>query len=185
MRISYTGKPQKLTLPQQKKLDAKFAKLSKLIDSRKGEKEAHVILTSERHLSRAEITVQCFDHSLIGVGADAGEFQAMAEALENIEKQLLKLRAKRRDTHRGSKAERAVESAAPAEEPEAEDAGAEVPASRVFRVGSHRARKPMTLDEAVLEMEKSRDYVVYRDAESDRLSVLVRRRDGNFDLVQS
>ena len=43
----------------------------------------------------------------------------------------------------------------------------------------------MTLDEAVLEMDSSRDYLVYRDAESDKVSVLVRRRDGHFDLVES
>jgi hypothetical protein len=43
----------------------------------------------------------------------------------------------------------------------------------------------MTLDEAILVMDKSRDYLVYRDAETDKVSVLVRRRDGNFDLVES
>ena len=43
----------------------------------------------------------------------------------------------------------------------------------------------MTLDEALLEIEKSGDYVVYRDAETDRLSVLLRRRDGHFDLVEA
>ena len=43
----------------------------------------------------------------------------------------------------------------------------------------------MTLDEAMLEMENSRDYLVYRDSETDRVSVLVRRRDGNFDLIEA
>ena len=57
-------------------------------------------------------------------------------------------------------------------------------ARRVFRVNHHRTRKPMTLDEALLEMDKDRDYLVYRDAETDRFAVLVRRRDGNFDLVE-
>ena len=42
----------------------------------------------------------------------------------------------------------------------------------------------MTIDEALLEMENDRDYLVYRDADSDRLSVLMRRRDGHFDLVE-
>jgi putative sigma-54 modulation protein len=50
-------------------------------------------------------------------------------------------------------------------------------------------RKPMTLDEALLEMEQNRDYLVYRDADRDPqregLSVLVRRRDGHFDLIES
>ena len=43
----------------------------------------------------------------------------------------------------------------------------------------------MTLEEAVLEMEKDRSYLIYRDAETERVSVLVRRNDGNFDLVQA
>jgi putative sigma-54 modulation protein len=176
MRVTYTGTQQKLAPSQQKKLEAKFAKLSKLIDSRKGEREAHVILTAERHLNRAEVTVQCFDHSLVGVGADSDPLSAVAEAVEKLEKQLLKLRAKRRDTGRGSK-----ESWEPPGGAESE----EVSEGRVFRVDSHKARKPMTLDEALLEMEKALDYLVYRDAETDRVSILVRRRDGNFDLIES
>jgi hypothetical protein len=47
----------------------------------------------------------------------------------------------------------------------------------------------MTLDEALLEMEQNRDYLVYRDADREAqregLSVLVRRRDGHFDLIES
>ena len=58
------------------------------------------------------------------------------------------------------------------------------PGHHVYRVNHHQKRKPMTLDEAVLEMEKDRDYLVYRDAETDRVSVLLRRRDGHFDLVE-
>ena len=42
----------------------------------------------------------------------------------------------------------------------------------------------MTLDEALLEMDDARDYMVYRDAATDRVAVLIRRRDGHFDLVE-
>jgi len=41
------------------------------------------------------------------------------------------------------------------------------------------------LEEALLQMNKTRDYLVYRDAETDRIAVLVRRRDGNYDLVEA
>lgn len=41
----------------------------------------------------------------------------------------------------------------------------------------------MTLDEALIAVE-GRDYVVYRDAQRDCVSVLIRRADGNFDLVE-
>jgi putative sigma-54 modulation protein len=43
----------------------------------------------------------------------------------------------------------------------------------------------MTLDEAVLQMDDKRDYLVYRDAQTDRVVMLVRRRDGHFDLVEA
>jgi putative sigma-54 modulation protein len=43
----------------------------------------------------------------------------------------------------------------------------------------------MTVDEAILEMDSDRDYLVYHDADTDRLSVLFRRRDGNFDLIEA
>jgi putative sigma-54 modulation protein len=43
----------------------------------------------------------------------------------------------------------------------------------------------MTLDEALIEMEKARDYLVYRDTETGRVNVLMRRRDGHFDLVEA
>ncbi len=56
---------------------------------------------------------------------------------------------------------------------------------RVFRVNHRDEHKPMTLDEAVLEMDQSRDYMVYQDAGREGLSILVRRRDGHFDLIES
>jgi hypothetical protein len=43
----------------------------------------------------------------------------------------------------------------------------------------------MTLEEALLEIELDRDYVVYRDAGTNRFSLLLRRRDGNFELIET
>jgi putative sigma-54 modulation protein len=57
------------------------------------------------------------------------------------------------------------------------------PERRIYHVNQQK-RKPMTLDEAVIQMDNKRDYLVYRDAQTDRVSVLVRRRDGHFDLVE-
>jgi hypothetical protein len=34
-------------------------------------------------------------------------------------------------------------------------------------------------------MESNRDYLVYTDADTERINVLVRRRDGNFDLIEA
>jgi len=177
MRVTYKGIKQELPANLQQKLDARFAKLSKLLEKR-GEREAHVILTSERHLRQAEITVQFYDHQLVGVGADTDLFTALSVALDKLETQVHKQSEKWREKTRRSKNGGATETAAPAA---GEEAARE---RRVFRVNHHEKRKPMTLEEALLEMEQDRDYLVYRDADKHCLSVLVRRRDGHFDLIE-
>lgn len=176
MKITYTGKQTELTPKQQAKLDAKFAKFSKLLE-RKGEKEAHVVITTERHLQQAEVTLNIYSHSLVGVGSDTDPFTAICDAVDKMEKQILKLRAKWRDTKRKSAlAEETLETVSVEEE------GSQ--SGKVYRVNHSQARKPMTIEEAMLEMESGQDYLVYNDAEKGRLSVLVRRRDGNFDLIE-
>jgi putative sigma-54 modulation protein len=180
MNVSYKGIKQELPPRIQRRLDAKFAKLSKLLE-RRGEKEAHVIVTSERHLHRAEITIQFYDHQLVAIGSDNDLFAAMSDALEKLEKQALKQRTRFREKHRRKEGPVKAEVARRETTPAARD-GQET--RRVFRVDHHERRKPITLDEALLEME-GRDYLVYRDADKGRTAVLVRRRDGHIDLIES
>ena len=178
MKITYTGRQVELAPAQLKKLEAQFSKIGKLLDGRR-EVEAHVILSLERHLHHAEATVHYYGHQLAGLGSSADLFTAIHSAAEKLGKQAVKAREKWRDTKRTPR-----KANAPAE-PEAAPAAPEPPTEqRVYRVNHHERRKPMTLDEALLEMDKSRDYLVYRDADSDRVSVLVRRRDGHFDLIE-
>jgi putative sigma-54 modulation protein len=178
MKITYTGRQVELAPAQLKKLEARFAKVGKLLDGRR-ECEAHVILSLERHLHHAEVTINYYHHQLVGLGSNNDLFTAIHSAVEKLEKQVVKTRTKWRDTKRTPrKTVAAAITARP--EPEAEPENER----RVYRVNHRQARKPMTLDEALLEMDKDRDYLVYRDAESDRLAVLVRRRDGHFDLVE-
>lgn len=182
MKISYTGKIPKLQPTQEQKLEARFAKLGKLLDRRGEEKDVRIILTTERHLTHAEITVNWYDHPFVCTGSDADVYSALTKAVDKLEKQVQKQQTKWRDTKRvATKGKAAPAAAAPEGAPEPADA----PERKIFRVNQHSRRKPMTIEEAMIEMEKDRDYMVYRDAETDRLSVLVRRRDGHFDLVEA
>ena len=179
MKVSYTGIHNQLPPKIQAKLDGKFAKLSRLLDGR-GEREAHVIVTQERHLYKAEVTLQFYDHQLVSVGSDADLFTALSSALDKLDKQAVKQRSKWREKKR--RKEGPVRVAAEQASTAAPEAAEE---RRVFRVNANGRRKPMTLDEAILEMDPDRPYLVYRDAEREGLSVLVRRRDGHFDLIES
>ena len=180
MKITYTGRQVELAPAQLKKLEARFAKIGKLLDGRR-ECEAHVILSLERHLHQAEATVNYYGHQLVGLGSSSDLFTAIHSAAEKLEKQAVKARDQvARHQARAAQGRRRSSRRLAAERPKPNRR----PKRRVYRVNHHQKRKPMTLEEAVLEMEKKRDYLVYRDAETDRVSVLVRRRDGHFDLVE-
>jgi len=199
MKITYRGIAQQLPPQLQKKVDVKFGKLSKLLE-RRGEKEAHVALTTERHRHHAEITLQFYDHKLVGEGEDADIFTAMSVALEKLEKQAVTQRGKWREKarrHNGAgikhpdpdRVEATPVKPVRGTATKGASAGAKAtgraPAQRVFRVNHLNRRKPMTLDEAMMEMESGREYMVYRDSDRECVSVLVRRRDGNFDLIEA
>ena len=179
MKITYTGRQVELAPAQLKKLEARFAKIGRLLDGRE-ERDAHVVLSLERKTHQAEATVHYYNHQLVGLGSNADLFTAIHLATEKLEKQCVKARTKWRDAKRiphKSAPEVETEKAAPAEA----DSG---PGRQVYKIKPAQRRKPMTVEEAVLEMDNSRDYLVYRDAQTDRVSVLLRRRDGHFDLVE-
>ena len=183
MKITYTGRQVELAPAQLKKLEARFAKIGKLL-SGKRECEAHIVLSLERHLHRAEATIRYFNHQLVGLGSSSDLFEAIHGAAEKLEKQAVKTRTKWRDTKRAPRPAGQEEPAPPklvgkkkvAPEPQTD--------RFIYHVEHHKSRKPMTLEEAVLEMD-GRDYLVYRDAKTERMVMLVRRRDGHFDMVEA
>ena len=179
MKTTYTGRQVELAPAQLKKLEARFAKVGKLLDGRE-ERDAHVVLSLERKTHKAEATINYYGQQLVGLGSSADLFTAINEATEKLEKQSLKARAKWRDSKRTPRKpvlEAATEKAVPAE------ADGE-PAQQVHKVKPAAKHKPMTVEEAVLEMDATKNYLVYRDAQTDRVSVLLRRKDGHFDLVE-
>jgi putative sigma-54 modulation protein len=184
MHVSYRGVHHDLDPKLQEKLDAKFSKIARLLE-RRGEQEAHVVVTTERHLHNAEITLQFYGHQLVGECSDADLFTSIQTAVEKLEKQAVKVREKWREKHRRA------DTAPPSEDNDSTESGESRSVDggskelRVFRVNHHERRKPMTLEEAVIEIGSDREYVVYRDADKECVSVLVRRRDGNFDLIES
>ena len=49
---------------------------------------------------------------------------------------------------------------------------------------THLQIKPMTIEEAALLLEESKnEFVVFRDASSDRVAVLYKRKDNNYGLI--
>jgi ribosome-associated translation inhibitor RaiA len=202
MKITFTGKQDKLNPSEERKLAMAFAKLSKLLE-RRGEKGAQVILSAERHLKLAEVRVNFYDNALVGIGSGSSQFMAMMDAVEKVEKQALKTRGKWRDTKRSTPS-RVTKPGAGLEQAEflpespvggkaarkaarqaAKQAAKTPKPDRVVKAGGRGHGKPMTAEEAMMAFDDGQDYIVYRDTDSDKLSVLIRRRDGRVDLVEA
>jgi len=196
MKLIYSGKTKEFTPEFEERIVAKLTKLSKISEQR-GEREVHFLHHVERHLHKVEILMNFYDNQLVGEGADADLTVALTQAVEKLEKQLIKQRDRWRDTHRAAKAVRSdkenwngapINADRPLEKSEKRskpgvNGGERKP--KVFRVNYNDGRKPMTLEEALLEMDDTTDYVVYRNSQRNCLSVLVKRPDGNFDLIES
>ena len=108
MKVTYTGRQVDLTPAQSQKLLAEFQKVGKLLDNGRGEAEAHVVLSSERHLNNVEITVPYHNHELVGQGSDSDLFSAIHAAVDKLEKQAIRVREKWREGKRIPRQEPAV-----------------------------------------------------------------------------
>ena len=181
MNIHYTGRQVELSEAQKKKLEGKLQKIQKILGNRH-EPEVHVILSLERRLHHAEVTLNFRHHTMVVECSGADLPTVVQEAAEKLEKRILRNKDKWREQTRRGKSLRDIA----AEDGNAavkEDRGAAGP--RLFR-HAQPAAKPLTIEEAILEMEQpDRDYVFYCDADKGRPAVLFRRRDGNLQLVEA
>jgi len=192
MKLIVSGKTKEFTPDVQEKFSLKLGKLSKLIE-RRGEREAHVIHHMERHLHKIEVVMNLYDHQVAVKGSNADLDSALTDAATKLEKQVVKMRTKWRTTHRDAKGVRSSKESYQEPEPAPNGNGAKAVAKqgakpgkpKIFRVNYDEDSKPMTLAEAMLEMEGGGSYTVFRNSEADCISVLVRRADGHFDLIES
>ncbi|MBY0507142.1 MAG: HPF/RaiA family ribosome-associated protein [Bryobacteraceae bacterium] len=189
MQIAYTGKPHDLTKEQSDRLTLRLTKLGKLIDGKmvdgkSKEKKAHFILSQQRHLTKAEITLHYYGHDLIGIATHADKFRALSDALEKLEHQVQKLRQKWIDSKHLETSIKVKPVLDPASENGKTKTKAKPAKPRLYRVRFGEAPKPMLPEEAVLEVAKRDNYFVFEDTENGGFSVLVRRPDGHFDLIE-
>lgn len=188
MKVVYTGRNAELSERERLKIHRKLEKIQRIL-TRRGGLEANVTLSRQRHLAEAEVTLRALRHTLVVSASGVSAFSAMHSALEKLEKQAVRNKHKIIDTHRPGRqrdepslvVEDSIQRAAPL----ASSAPAEsAPKPRIVRSRGVEA-KPMTAEEALLELDASqREYVSYRDADTGLVNVLVRRRDGTAELVE-
>ena len=176
MRIEYTGRQTEVP-PQVRALaERKLRKLAKVLH---GINHVHVILTADKHRQTAEVGVHS-RHLTLTATEETGDLAvSLANVIDKLTRQAQRHMGKRQERKRRGGPVWGTALASGALAALAVEGGPRVIRSRRFLV------KPMTVEEAVLEVGASDDgFLVFRDAATERVNVLYRRKDGNLGLIE-
>ena len=175
MAVECTGRNVEVTASLKQLAEERTHRLERHLG---GPADVRVVLSHEKHRFGAEIIAIHRRQRWKAQEETADPRAAVAAAFEKIDAQAMRDSEKRRDRkHRGwarflPKGWRTPATAA------APPAG-----PRVVRTIAS-AVKPMGVDEAALALESSgQEVLVFRDATTDRISVLFRRGDGDLGLI--
>ena len=176
MRFEYTGRHVEVSPAIRKHVEDHFTKLEHIFNN--NSTRTHVIIEVEKNRHIGEIVVNWRDHTLTAKDTNVDMYMALTRAIGRIEKQALKLKKKVIDRKQGARRSSAV-----APEPDGQlEATPRSP--RIFAARRYLV-KPMTAEEAALRLSTEADqFVVFRDADTGRVGVLYKRRDGNFGLIE-
>jgi putative sigma-54 modulation protein len=182
MQIDYTCRNVHLDDRLRHTIDQKLQKLAVFLDE---PAEAKVILDMVKHRHIAEIHIT---HRLGVVQAKEESEESLPDVvnlvLERAEKQARRSRKKLVDKRRRPIRAGRVNGSQrwPMEVLESASVGGGA-TPRVVEA-THLPIKPMTIEEAAIELETAEHgFVVFRDSQSDRLNVLFRRKDQNYGLI--
>ncbi len=177
MNVEITGRHVLVTTAIRTYVLKRLRKFSKLFGD---EINFHVILDVEKDRHTAEVLLKSKRLDVTGSGETKDMYSSISRALEKLERQALKHKNKVIETKRHIAKAKSV----------AEKSGAGLRrASSRRRDGiqeEEARRKPMAVEEAVLELGQS-DYpfVVFRNVDSGEVNVLYRRKDGSLGLIQA
>ena len=174
MQIDFTGRQIEITSDLRQYTEERLNKIARLL---RDHGSLHVILTAERHLRVAEITLNFRDHSLVGIDQTADPRLSISGAFDKLERQVLKLLERRRTRKRRPKPASAI--LLNVLRPERVDHDHEpLETERI-------AIKPLSVEEAVESPELDRrGAVVFRNSETERVNVIYRRPDGKLALIE-
>jgi putative sigma-54 modulation protein len=168
--------------------------------------EAHVVLSLERHLHHAEITIHSGSWVLRGREKSEDMYASIDLAMDKIETQLRKYKEKIKNHHGRERVhhrqnlvnqakvrhkvfelpeEGLEEVNAPAQAaPSAPAPAPAQPATRIVRTADITV-KPMSVDEAVMQMNLlNQDFYVFQHATTHEVCVVYRRKeDGQYGLI--
>ncbi|MCQ2506373.1 MAG: ribosome-associated translation inhibitor RaiA [Lachnospiraceae bacterium] len=171
MNYTFTGKNIEVTEALKRMVKEKFGKLEKYFLE---DTEIHVTLSVVKTDQKIEVTIP-LRNTMIRAEQSSEDMYASIDLIqETIERQLKKYKNKLIDKKQtGGLAEEFVNSN------ESDENEIKIIKTKKFAV------KPMDAEEACLQMELlGHDFFVFRDAYTDEVNVVYKRKDGNYGLIE-
>jgi len=135
--------------------------------------EAHVILAVEKQRHIAEVVLIANHLNITATEETDDLYSAIDLAMNKVERQAKKHAAKYKEHKGGNNAGATATPATDEERPRR--------AIQTQRV----TLKPMSVDEAVMQLKVLKDdFLLFTNAATETLSVLYRRKDGNYGLIE-
>lgn len=178
MRVDITGRHFEITPGLRQLIAMRLAKLERLLNDRAI--SATVTLSKEKYRCRTELAVHVKgDHMLSGNGEGNGWPLSIRQAVQKVEHQAEKLKSRWTE---GKRQRSGVGAAATGNPSRARRS----PAAATSRVRTTRyAVKPMSIEDAALRLESGAEtFVVFRNADTDTVSIVHRRKDGSLGLIE-
>ncbi len=150
--------------------------------------DAHVVLDVQKYRHSCEIILHCANHLSIEATDETGDLYAAIDgAIAKVAQRMRKFKGLILRSHRprrGSVKQWREEILDVSESLEAFADDEEPVKPNVIRTERY-AVKPMHVDEAVLQMDMSqRQFVVFLNAVTEKVSILHRRKDGGYGLIE-
>jgi putative sigma-54 modulation protein len=174
MRLVLTGRNVDITPHLRQLVERRVGKVQRLLNDHLV--SAQVVLWIEKYRHVADITMHARgDHMLHAVG-DGGTWPlSMSEAVDKITQQAHTLKDKWDTRRRRADGRRSL--AAPA-------VGAREAPSRVVRAARYPI-KPMSVEDAALSIDDSGEaFLVFRNAATEGVNIVYRRKDGRVGLIE-
>jgi putative sigma-54 modulation protein len=184
MATEISGRNYEVTPDVRELVETKLAKLQdKLFDD---VIEARVVLQVEKYRNICEILIVGKEHDVKSVQeSDQSMADAVNAAMDHLKRQAQKNREKIRDHHRKDGNGRNVTDSWDVKvlEPGNLREDTEQRAPRIVKTNNIEIR-PMSIEEAAMRLDDSRnEFIVFRDIDNDRVSVIYKRHDRNLGLI--
>ena len=175
MILEYSGRHIDVTPALKSHTEDHFDKIAHIFDGKAT--KAHVILEVEKGRHRSEVIVNWRNEVLTATTSLADMYQSISQSIGKIEKQALKIKNKVIDRSHRAKRASSIVSEETAIEPTPQ-------AARIVNANGYEV-KPVTVEEAAMLLEEQDDnFLVFRNSEHQRVSVIYKRKDGNFGLIE-